>query len=219
MLPTVQADPLPGLRGRFRVGLEPCRHDPLGDGSGFLARGAGIEIAQPFECMDNAFERRRQPCRAAEIDLRDRCLDAVNEEMPGPQRDARGAVARQWVGRRRQQPRADLLAHRHRQHRSGNAHAIGEANQPLGRIDRQRGKIGNGQRTPRLDHLVTDSAVAAVCICLVATDDQLAPRPRSTSPWEPRNCLPPQARASPGRERSPRPPRYPMSLSAAILAA
>ncbi len=79
---------------RFRIGAQPCSQNTLRRRGGLFARAAGRQIGQPGKTMHDAFERRRQArCGGTEIDLRDRRLHPVNQEMPGPQRRTGGTVA------------------------------------------------------------------------------------------------------------------------------
>ncbi len=90
-----------------------------------------LEVAQPGEAVEHVLERRGELGGGREIDLGDRRLDPVDEEMPGAQRGARDRIALERAGDRRQQARPRGLAERRDQRRAGNAEAIGEADQPL----------------------------------------------------------------------------------------
>lgn len=128
----LHAGPLPGRAGGLGL-ASPSRKDAFGHRGGLFARGAGFQIGQPAEAVDHAFQRRGDARRAAEFDLRDRGLRAVDQEMPGAQRGARHAAARQRVGNGGQQAQPRLAPHRRSQHRAGHAEAIGHADQSLAR--------------------------------------------------------------------------------------
>ena len=82
-----------------RIGGHPQRQHALGHRGALLARGAGVEIGEPAKAMDHALERGRQ-ARAGELDVGDRRLDAMEQEVSGAQRGAGRTIARQRVGDR-----------------------------------------------------------------------------------------------------------------------
>ena len=68
----------------MRIGLEPGAQNAFGHWNALFAGGTGFKISEPGEGMDYLLQRRRDPRGAGIIDLSDRSLGAVNQEMPGP---------------------------------------------------------------------------------------------------------------------------------------
>ncbi len=119
--------------GGHRIGFQPAGEQVLPDRGAIFPRSAGAKVAQPGKSLHRALDGRGKLGVAGEIDLADRNLQPMNQELSGPQRHTRCAVALKRADDRRQQARRRRLAQRCGQNGTGHAQAIGPAHHAIHR--------------------------------------------------------------------------------------
>ena len=154
-VPRVSDLPRDALAG-LSVGIEPQRQHAFSGLRALRARRTGVEIAQPGEAVQHALERWRQLGHRREIDLRDRDLDPVDEEVPRAQRRSGNGIALQRAFDRRQHARLDRLAKWRDQRVARHAKPIGETEQAVAGGHRGRIEICQSQRAAGLDQFGPD---------------------------------------------------------------
>ena len=110
--------------------------------------GAG-QIAQPEIGMHRTLQRRGHPGAVLEVELGDRQLDPVDQEMPRPERNSCRPVARQRGRDGREHAALGRLRQGRGDQPPADAGCVGHADQPLARTHPRRADFLRNQRTRR----------------------------------------------------------------------